>query len=203
MILESLAALAGKPHSLPRTPLGAGQALCAISIALAASAAAPPKARIPDPSKGRELFQTCAGCHNYASDEKKYGPSLRTLFGRVTLRNGKPANDANVRAIILDGYNRMPSFRYNFRPEEIEDLMAFLHTLNARPAENAVTSTGEKYFRAYCLRCHENNLEGMASHVSDAKLHDFIDEGHAASPALKGWIDPDVRAALFEYVKRL
>jgi len=203
MILESLAAFAGKAHSRPRTPSGARQALCAISIALAASGAGPPKEHIPDPSKGRELFQTCAGCHSYATDEKKYGPSLRTLFGRVTLRNARPANDANVRAIILDGYNRMPSFRYNFRPEEIDDLMAFLHTLNARPAENATASTGEKYFRAYCLRCHEHNLENVASRVSDAKLHQFIDEGHAASPALKGWIDPEVRASLFEYVKRL
>ena len=85
--------------------------LAALAIALAAyDKAEPPKEHIPDPAKGKELFQTCAGCHNYTSDEKKFGPSLRTLFGRVTLRNGKPASDANVRAIILDGYDRMPSF---------------------------------------------------------------------------------------------
>jgi mono/diheme cytochrome c family protein len=121
----------------------------------------------------------------------------------VTLRNGKPANDANVRAIILDGWNRMPSFRYNFRPEEIDDLMAFLHTLNARPTAAASASTGEKYFRAYCLRCHEHNLEGVRERVPDDKLHRLIDEGHAGSPALKEWIDPDARSALFDYVKRL
>jgi cytochrome c2 len=175
----------------------------ALSIALAAFAAEPPKEHIPDVSKGRDLFQTCAGCHNYANDAAKYGPSLRTLFGRVTLRNGKPANDANVRAIILDGYNRMPSFRYNFSPEEMDDLMALLHTLNARPPQNATASTGEKYFRAYCLRCHEHNLEDISSRLSDAKLRELIDEGHAGSPALKDWIDRDARAALFDYVKRL
>lgn len=177
--------------------------LAAAAIALTACAADPPKEHIPDPANGKQLFQTCAGCHNYMTDEKKFGPSLRTLFGRVTLRNGKPANDANVRAIILDGYDRMPSFRYNFRPEEIGDLMAFLHTLNARPAADASASTGERYFRAYCLRCHEHNLEGIHERVSDEKLHRVIDDGHAGSPALKDWIDSDSRVALFEYVKRL
>ena len=44
-----------------------------------------------DAAKGKELFQTCAGCHNTANDDRKMGPSLRTLFGKVTLRNGKHA----------------------------------------------------------------------------------------------------------------
>jgi len=175
----------------------------AMLIALTAAAAEPPKEHIPDPAKGKELFQTCAGCHNYTNDEKKFGPSLRTLFGRVTLRNGKPATDANVRGIILDGYDRMPSFRYNFGGEEIDDLMAFLHTLNAPPASNASASTGEKYFRAYCLRCHEHNFEGVRERISDDKLHRLIKEGHAGSPALKDWIDRDAQAAIFDYVKRL
>jgi cytochrome c2 len=177
--------------------------ITALAMALSAFAAAPPKEHVPDAANGKELFQTCAGCHNYANDQKKFGPSLRTLFGRVTLRNGKPASDANVRAIILDGYDRMPSFRYNFRPEEIDDLMAFLHTLNARPTTSEAASTGEKYFRAYCLRCHEHNLEGVRERLSDDKLHRLIDEGHAGSPALKDWIDAETRAALFDYVKRL
>jgi cytochrome c2 len=179
------------------------RSILAFAVALAASAAEPPKAHVPDPAKGKELFQTCAGCHNYASAQTKYGPSLQTLFGRVTLRNGEQATDANVRAIILNGYNRMPSFRYNFRPEEIDDLMAFLHTLNARPAQKTAASDGERWFKAYCVRCHEHNLEGVSSHTSDAKLSELIDEGHAGSPALKDWIDPAARAAILDYVKRL
>ncbi|HWD98308.1 MAG TPA: cytochrome c [Bryobacteraceae bacterium] len=177
--------------------------IAALAIALCAFAAEPPKEHVPDAAKGKELFQTCAGCHSYATEEKKFGPALKTLFGRVTLRNGEPASDANVRAIILDGYNRMPSFRYSFKSEEIDDLMAFLQTLNARPAQNTAASDGEKYFRAYCVRCHEHNLEGVSSRVSDAKLRQRIDEGHAGSPALKDWIDPAARAAIVEYAKRL
>jgi cytochrome c2 len=175
----------------------------ALAFVLAAFAAEPPKQHVPDAAKGKELFQTCAGCHNYSSDQTKYGPSLKTLFGRVTLRNGQPATDANVRAIILDGYNRMPSFRYNFKPGEIDDLMAFLHTLDARPAQSTAASDGERWFKAYCVRCHEHNLEGISSKVNEAKLRQLIDEGHAGSPALKDWIDPAARAAIVEYVKRL
>jgi cytochrome c2 len=179
------------------------RSIAALTLALGALAAEPPKEHVPDPAKGKELFQTCAGCHNYATGQTKYGPSLKTLFGRVTLHSGKPATDANVRATIVDGYNRMPSFRYNFKTEEIDDLMAFLHTLNARPAEKIAASEGESYFKAYCLRCHENNLEGISARISEAKLRQLVDEGHAGSPALKDWIDPAARAAIVDYAKRL
>ena len=59
-----------------------------------------------DAAKGKVLFQSCAGCHNTASDDRKMGPSLRTLFGKVTLRNGKHVDDANVREIVVEGTSR-------------------------------------------------------------------------------------------------
>ena len=71
-------------------------------------------------TKGKELFRTCSGCHNTANDQKKTGPSLRSLFGKVTLRNGKRADDGNVREIVRDGFNGMPSFGYSFRPAEMD-----------------------------------------------------------------------------------
>src|SRR5271166_4502571 len=101
-----------------------------------------------DVSNGKEMFKTCAGCHNIDNDQRKMGPSLRTLFGKVTLRNGKRVDDANVREIIREGFNGMPSFAYSYRPAEMDDLMAYLHTLAGKPAETAVTA-GEKYFTAY------------------------------------------------------
>jgi cytochrome c len=179
------------------------RSIAILAFALCALAAEPPKEHVPDSAKGRELFQTCAGCHNYANDQTKYGPSLKTLFGRVTLHSGEPVTDANVRAVILDGYNRMPSFRYNFKPEEIDDLMAFLHTLNTRPTQKTAASDGERWFMAYCVRCHEHNLEGISSKVNEAKLRQLVDEGHAGSPPLKDWIDPAARSAIVEYVTRL
>ena len=82
-----------------------------------------------DPVKGKELFKTCLGCHNVDSDQRKMGPSLRTLFGKVTLRNGKRATEENVRALVMDGYNQMPPFRNFLTEEQADDLMAYLHTL--------------------------------------------------------------------------
>ncbi|MDP9169746.1 MAG: c-type cytochrome [Acidobacteriota bacterium] len=149
-----------------------------------------------DAAKGKDLFQTCAGCHNTDNDQRKMGPSLRSLFGKVTLRNGRHADDENVREIVLDGYNGMPSFRYSFRPAEIDDLMAYLHTLTGKPAAPAL-STGEAVFRAYCIRCHATDLRGKFK----PEAIKAIDEGHAGAPAMNDWLDPASRSALLEFLK--
>jgi len=157
-----------------------------------------------DAAKGKVLFQTCAGCHNTANDDRKMGPSLRTLFGKVTLRNGKHVDDESVREIVLEGYNGMPSFRYSFRPAEIDDLMAYLHTLTGKPAA-ATSGKGESYFRAYCLRCH--NPDSRSSTRPDLRgaykpeWAALIDEGHGGAPPLKEWLDGAARQALLDYLK--
>ena len=124
------------------------------------------------------------------------GPSLRSLFGKVTLHNGKHVDDENVREIVLNGFNGMPSFRYSFQPSEIDDLMAYLHTLTAKPAATAA-GTGEAVFRAYCARCHASGLQGKFRPESAT----LIDEGHAGAPAIKDWLDSASRTALFDYLK--
>lgn len=164
-----------------------------------------------DAGRGKDLFQTCAGCHSVADpvagDARKMGPSLRTLFGKVTLRNGKHADDENVREIVLDGFNGMPPFRYSFRPTEIEDLMAYLHTLTGRPAESprAAESEGAKYFRAYCVRCHNPESRTAAGPDLRGRFQPawpaLVDEGHAGTPALKDWLDDAARKALADYLK--
>jgi cytochrome c2 len=151
-----------------------------------------------DPDKGKALFQTCAGCHNVSTDARKMGPSLRSLFGRVTLRNGKHADDENVRAIVLDGYNGMPSFRYSFKPEEIDDLMAYLHTLKARPEPAAASSEGAAYFKAWCARCHKP--EDLRGRYQPDWLP-LIANGHHGAPPLKDWLDPEARQTLATYLK--
>ncbi len=155
-------------------------------------------------ANGKELFRTCSGCHNTANDQKKTGPSLRSLFGKVTLRNGKRADDANVREIVRDGFNGMPSFGYSFRPAEMDDLMAYLHTLTGKPAEAAVTA-GEKYFTAYCVRCHNPESRTAAGPDLHGRFRPesvpLIEEGHHGSPALKDWLDEPARQALIDYLK--
>ena len=54
------------------------------------------------------MFQSCASCHNVLTDARKSGPSLRTLYGKVRLINGKRTTDDNVLNLILEGYNGMP-----------------------------------------------------------------------------------------------
>ncbi|MDE3199266.1 MAG: c-type cytochrome [Acidobacteriota bacterium] len=158
-----------------------------------------------DAAKGKDLFETCASCHNVANDERKMGPSLRTLFGKVTLRNGKHVDDDNVRQIVLDGYNGMPSFRYSFRPAEIDDLMAYLHTLTGKPAA-AITDKGEGYFRAYCLRCH--NPDSRTAPGPDLRggfkpeWSGIVEDGHAGTPPIREWLDTSARAALIEYLRK-
>lgn len=157
-----------------------------------------------DAAKGKVLFQTCAGCHNTASDDRKMGPSLRTLFGKVTLRNGKHVDDANVREIVAEGYNGMPSFGYSFRPAEMDDLMAYLHTLTGKPAP-AASGKGESYFRAFCLRCHNPDSKSAAGPDLRAGFKPewaaLIDEGHGGAPPLKEWLDDAARQALLDYLK--
>jgi len=163
-----------------------------------------------DAGKGRELFRSCQGCHNTVSDEKKTGPSLRSLFGKVTLRNGKHADDENVREIILDGFNGMPSFRYSFRPAEIDDLMAFLHTLTGKPANSGSGTAGSNadganYFKAYCLRCHNPDSRTSAGPDLHGRYKDeavtLIEEGHAQAPAMKDWLSEAERKLLIDYLK--
>lgn len=169
-----------------------------------------------DAAKGKDLFVTCAGCHNIDSDRRKSAPSLRSLFGKVTLRNGKRATEENVRAIVLDGYNSMPSFRYNLTAEQAGDLMAFLLTLKGKPEETAATPEAAA-FKSYCASCHAPELRGergpdlrglfkrekLASGepVAEKAVRGLIDGGHAQAPPFEEWLDAATRQKIVEFLK--
>jgi mono/diheme cytochrome c family protein len=85
-----------------------------------------------DAAKGKTSFETnCAVCHNVDTDEKKMSnaPSLKGLFKRKTLQNGKPMNDANVLEQINSGGNGMPPFTDMLSADDKANVMAYLHTL--------------------------------------------------------------------------
>ena len=82
-----------------------------------------------DAAKGKELFEQCAICHNVDTDEKKMGPSLKGLFKRKTLQNGKEVNDANVLTQINNGGNGMPAYSDMLSAQDKADVLAYLHTL--------------------------------------------------------------------------
>ena len=57
------------------------------------------------------------------------GPGLEGLFRKPYLPSGTAANDARVTAVILRGRDMMPAMGNTLSDQELQDLMAYLHTL--------------------------------------------------------------------------
>jgi mono/diheme cytochrome c family protein len=81
-------------------------------------------------ANGRQLYrQTCAPCHDAHSVPGQNGPSLHSLFKNTFLPSGLPANERFVRQTILNGRNMMPAAGSALSPQQLDDLLAYLHTL--------------------------------------------------------------------------
>ncbi len=79
---------------------------------------------------GRRVYDTrCADCHFAYSKSNLKGPSLNGLFKKPFMKNGMPANDDRVSDIILLGRAKMPAFQNKLTQQQLNDLMAYLHTL--------------------------------------------------------------------------
>ncbi|MDR3751726.1 MAG: cytochrome c [Terracidiphilus sp.] len=99
--------------------LGVGLAGCHTQPALTGQEAA-----------GKHLYQVrCAHCHEENDLAlKKVPPDLRGLFRRATLPSGTPANDEQIRRVVLGGKGMMPAFTGRFTEEQMAALLAYLHT---------------------------------------------------------------------------
>ena len=83
-----------------------------------------------DIAKGNKLFSAnCAVCHYRASSAKKIGPGLRGFSRRGRYTDGKPVDDASVRAWIEKGGKDMPGFKDTLNAEQVRELVAYLKTL--------------------------------------------------------------------------
>ncbi len=82
-----------------------------------------------DAKKGKEAFEQCSACHDVESGEKKMGPSLKGLYKKAKLSNGKAVNDANVQSMIDQGGNGMPPYADMLNATEKADLIAYLKTV--------------------------------------------------------------------------
>ena len=82
-----------------------------------------------DAAKGKEVFEQCAVCHNVDSPDRKVGPSLKGLFKHDKLHNGKPVNEANVRAVINNGGNGMPAYQDMLSEQDKDNVLAYLKTI--------------------------------------------------------------------------
>jgi mono/diheme cytochrome c family protein len=85
----------------------------------------------PQQAAGRHIYdQYCDRCHLPYSSKKRQGPSLRGVFKREDLPvSGMPANDDRVKDVIRMGRNKMEGFGNVLTDEQINDLLAYLHTL--------------------------------------------------------------------------
>jgi mono/diheme cytochrome c family protein len=80
---------------------------------------------------GRRLYdQYCDRCHEPYSSRDKKGRSLQGVFKKKFLsESGMPANDERVGEMIVTGRNMMPAFGQTMSQPQVQDLLAYLHTL--------------------------------------------------------------------------
>jgi mono/diheme cytochrome c family protein len=84
----------------------------------------------PGQAAGRRVYDNrCAECHYAYSTRNLRGPSLHGLFKKQFMTSGIPANDDRVLDIILLGRAKMPAFQNKLTQQQIDQLMAYLHTL--------------------------------------------------------------------------
>jgi mono/diheme cytochrome c family protein len=85
----------------------------------------------PQQASGRQLYDNyCARCHEPYSSRGKKGPSLKGVFKREYLPlSGLPANDARVGEIIKYGRTKMEGFGRVMTDQQIQDVLAYMHTL--------------------------------------------------------------------------
>ena len=74
----------------------------------------------------RLVKERCLLCHYVDRTEAKFAPTLKGLFQRQTLMNGKPVNDQSVAEWIADGGPTMPAFKYTLTPQQIQLIVTFL-----------------------------------------------------------------------------
>ena len=80
---------------------------------------------------GRRLYDDyCDRCHEPYSSRGKKGPPLKGVFKQQYLPlSGLPANDARVGEIIKYGRSKMQGFGQAMNDQQVQDLLAYLHTL--------------------------------------------------------------------------
>lgn len=104
------------------------------ALALAGCKSIPPPTPLaqltPQQAEGHAVFQTqCGICHADRTNDLLHGPALRSIFKKDYLPSGAPANDDMVIGTILRGRNMMPPMAGRLDQQDLDDLMAYLHTI--------------------------------------------------------------------------
>ncbi len=114
---------------------------CLLAIGLGITAAAASGCRQTSPplpldqlnaqqNQGHAVFQTrCAACHNDRIDQPRNGPALLGIFKKPSLHSGAAATDERVTATVMHGHGAMPAMGAQVGDQDMQDLLAYLHTL--------------------------------------------------------------------------
>jgi mono/diheme cytochrome c family protein len=80
--------------------------------------------------EGKHVYDVgCAHCHEENDLHlKKVPPNLHGLFERNMLPDGEPATETQVERVVTTGKGTMPSFAYQMTKEQMDALIAYLHT---------------------------------------------------------------------------
>jgi len=106
----------------------------AASLVLAGCKSTPPPEPLEDlnsqQTHGHVVFQSrCAVCHYDRQTGPLHGPSLLGVYKKPALPSGAPANDERVTATIMHGHGMMPAMGKTMDPQDVQDVLAYLHTL--------------------------------------------------------------------------
>jgi mono/diheme cytochrome c family protein len=85
----------------------------------------------PQQAAGRKTYDRyCDQCHEPYSSSGKKGPGFKGLYKKQYLsESGLPANDDRVSEIVRYGRSKMPAYGRELNDQQIQDLLAYLHTL--------------------------------------------------------------------------
>ena len=84
----------------------------------------------PAQAEGKRLYEVgCAHCHEENDLHlKTVPPDLHGLFDKKALPGGEPATDTEVESLLMSGKGDMPSFAYQMSRDQMDDVVAYLHT---------------------------------------------------------------------------
>lgn len=109
---------------------GLGISLVLVGCGPSLAPSKPVSALTPEEAQGRAVYQQlCANCHYANQKGDLHGPSLFGMYRKPYLPSGAPANDARVVPVILHGRNMMPASENQLNDQQMQDLLAYLHTL--------------------------------------------------------------------------
>jgi mono/diheme cytochrome c family protein len=102
----------------------------AAGLGLGLTGCHPAPSLTPQETEGKHLYSVrCAHCHEDNDLAlKKVPPDLHDVLSRTTLPSGAAATNQEVKRVVLSGKGMMPSFAGRFSDDQMNDLLAYLHT---------------------------------------------------------------------------